>query len=246
MARPDDPKVPAAFDQTAELPSAGPTESPADPAPQAGDFQRDVAHARQGLGDFYLFDRKDAGGALAQYAPAYAVVAAAAQADPDDLHTKRELSALSYRMGFVAGQLADALPAAGPGLRLASTSFFSACAQARTALAKADPRDTRGQIDVMIALGRLGRAAEVEKIAGDLLKQAGTNRRVLFQTACGLALASGGTGPAADRCRARAFEVLGPLVERGWKDRVGLETDPDLEPVRTDKRFADLLARLPK
>jgi hypothetical protein len=98
----------------------------------------------------------------------------------------------------------------------------------------------------MVALARLGRAAEVMKVADALRKQAPEDRRVLFQTACGLAVAAGGTGPDADRCRAQAFDVLNKLVEQGWKDRVALETDPDLDAVRGDKRFAELLKRIGK
>jgi hypothetical protein len=38
--------------------------------------------------------------------------------------------------------------------------------------------------------------------------------------------------------------VTGTLVDRGWKDRVALQTGPDLAGVRSDKRFAELLTRL--
>ena len=96
----------------------------------------------------------------------------------------------------------------------------------------------------MIALGRLGQSAEVEQIASRLLKQAGDDRRVLFQTACGLALASAGDGPVAERCRKRAIEVLASLVKAGWKDGVALKTDPDLDSIRGDQRFGELLAKV--
>jgi serine/threonine-protein kinase len=209
-------------------------------------LQRDVAASRMSLGDFYLFDRKDPARALVEYAPAYTEYSAQAKADPDDLNAKAEVSAMAYRMGFVADRLADRAPVGGAALRQAATAYYEECLAVRRDLAKADPRDTRGQINVMVALARLGKAAEVETIAAALRKQAGADRRVLFQTACGLAVAAGGTGPDADRCREQAFEVLGKLVDQGWKDRVALETDPDLDAVRGDKRFAELLARVGK
>ena len=83
-------------------------------------------------------------------------------------------------------------------------------------------------------------------MADSLLAQSGTDRRVLFQTACGLSVASGRTGPVADRCRARALEVVEKLIKQGWKDRVTLETDPDLDAVRVDPKFAELLKQIPK
>ena len=84
------------------------------------------------------------------------------------------------------------------------------------------------------------------KLARDLLKRAGGDRRVLFQTACGLAVAGGGPGDVAAACREEAFRVLDALVRAGWKNRVALETDPDLDVIRADPRFAALLAKLPK
>jgi hypothetical protein len=55
-----------------------------------------------------------------------------------------------------------------------------------------------------------------------------------------------GNDTIADRCRDRAFGVLGELVKAGWKDRVALETDPDLEAVRGDPRFRELVHGITK
>jgi len=70
---------------------------------------------------------------------------------------------------------------------------------------------------------------------------------VRFQAACGLSVAAGGAiDPAvAARCRAAALQTLTALMAGGWKDRVALETDPDLAAVRTDPDFATVLARVP-
>jgi tetratricopeptide (TPR) repeat protein len=214
--------------------------------PKQSVLQRDVAASRMSLGDFYLFDRKDLSRALSLYAPAYAEYAAQAKADPDDLNAKAEVSAMAYRMGFVADRLADRAPVGAAALRQAATAYYEECLSVRRDLAKADPRDTRGQINVMVALAPLGKAADVETIAAALRKQAGTDRRILFQTACGLAVASSGPGSEAGRCREQAFDVLNKLVDQGWKDRVALQTDPDLDAVRGDKRFAELLRRVGK
>jgi hypothetical protein len=40
--------------------------------------------------------------------------------------------------------------------------------------------------------------------------------------------------------------VLDRVIALGWKDRVGLETEPDLEAARRDPRFQERLDRLPK
>jgi pentatricopeptide repeat protein len=44
----------------------------------------------------------------------------------------------------------------------------------------------------------------------------------------------------------KAFEMLSKAVDEGFADRPTLETDEDLAPLRTDSRFAAVLARLPK
>ena len=210
-------------------------------------FVRDVAFSKQQAGDFYLFDTKDVGRALAVYAPSYAAVAAQANADPDNLGLKRELAHLSYRMGYVAEQLAANAPLGRAGLRNVSRGYYAECLALRQDLAKADPRDTHLQIDVLVALGRLGRTADVRKGADALLKAHPDDRFVLFQTACALAIVSGcGNGPEVPECRKQALGVLARLVDNGWKDRVALETDPDLEAVRGADEFKTLVAKLPK
>jgi pentatricopeptide repeat protein len=44
----------------------------------------------------------------------------------------------------------------------------------------------------------------------------------------------------------KAFEMLSKAVDEGFADRPTLETDEDLAPLRTDSRFAAILARVPK
>src|SRR4029077_18685976 len=100
---------------------------------------------------------------------------------------------------------------------------------------KIAPTDTQGRVEVLLAYARVGRVKDVDETAARLLTQAGTDRQGVFQTGCGLSIVGDGTGGVAPRCRDRAFEALTKLVDRGWQDRVALETDPDLDAVRRDK-----------
>src|SRR5205807_889691 len=106
-----------------------------------------------------------------------------------------------------------------------------------------DRKDTQGQVEVLLAYARMGRTTEAERIAAGLLERAGTDPQSLFQTVCGYAILAAGKGEVADRGREQAFQTMEKLLQSGWKDPVALESDPDLEPIRGDKRFGEMLKR---
>ncbi|HKB03746.1 MAG TPA: protein kinase [Gemmataceae bacterium] len=212
-------------------------------SPRAPGLIRALAHSRITLGDHYLIAQGDPVLASVEYAAALGVFQARAKADPENLEAQEDTAAAHYRLGVTAERLGRLFPPVaawfGP---VVSGHHYAECLRLRAELAKADPKDTHGQVDLLVAQARAGRTAEAEQTADGLLKQAPKDRRVLFQVACGLAVAGSGSDPVAARCRDRAFEVLGDLIKAGWKDRVALETDPDLEAVRGDPRFKELVA----
>ena len=100
----------------------------------------------------------------------------------------------------------------------------------------------------MLALARCGRHAEAAKGADDLGQRIPNDPRMRFFTACIYALcagAAGGDAAVADRYRALALEALGRAVDRGYRDAVTLQSDPDLEPLRGSPGFQAVLARVP-
>jgi hypothetical protein len=80
-------------------------------------------------------------------------------------------------------------------------------------------------------------------VIASLLKQAATDRQVLFQVACALSVIAGTSADkqTAARCREQAVQALRDLIKSGWKDRGALEGDPDLDPLRDDPRFKELV-----
>ncbi len=77
-----------------------------------------------------------------------------------------------------------------------------------------------------------------------MMEQAGEDRQVLFQIACGLAILSGLKHESALNCRERCFQALDKLIDLGWRDSSAFDWDPDLDPIRNDKRYAALLVRM--
>lgn len=204
----------------------------------------DLAEAYLAIGDFRLMAYKDAAAATQEYLRAFAIYEVLSKDEnfKDDLDVQSRLSAAYYRLGYVADKHTGLAALAG-GARPAAESVrhFAECAAIRSKLAAIDLKDNRRQIDLMVALARLGQAAEVEKMAKALRDQAGEDRAVLFQIACGLSIAGTGTDEVAKRCREQAFNVIASLIDRGWKDRGSLEFDPDLEGIRGEKRFQDVI-----
>jgi eukaryotic-like serine/threonine-protein kinase len=205
----------------------------------------DVAQSRMYLGDFFLMAQKNAAAASREYAEALAIYSGQLADEKDNLELQRLLSSVHYRLGYVASKETALAALVGTAWTASeSRRQFTECLKLRSELASLDAKDTQGQIELMLVRARLGESAVVEKMAAALLAKAGEERPMLFQVACGLSIAGTGTGDAAKRCREQAFKVIANLIERGWKDRGSLEFDPDLEGVRGDKRFDELLARL--
>jgi serine/threonine-protein kinase len=207
---------------------------------------RDVALSRLGLGDLLLTARNDPVTAWAEYAQAHKAFVQLHQADTENLSARRDLAKILYRLGETARRLEATRIATEttPG-RFTAQKYFEECLTLRDALARIDPTDTQARIDWMLALARCGRTDEAEPLIDSLLETARGDARLLFQAACGLALCSTSNDrETARRARDRAFAVLADLIRNGWKDRFALRTDPDLEPIRGDDRFAPLIAQL--
>ena len=204
-----------------------------------------AANARMTLGDFHLTAKGDPAAAWAEYATAADGYGRLLRDDPDSLPARRELSTARYKLGVTAGRLPALGGLVGPAV---AAGQFAAANRARAELAEIDRRDAQAQVDWMLALGRCGKPEAARAVGWVVRRQVGGDRRLLFHLACGYAVAAGGAADPAEAaaCRDRAVGVLGDLVARGWKDRFALEHDPDLDAVRGDPRFAELVAKVPQ
>lgn len=199
---------------------------------------RDEAVTRTTLGDFLLTARKDAAKANQAYSQALQSFQQLLKAEPESLVAQRDVAWVQYRLG-VAEQRSTGIDT------VIAQAHFKAALKLRESLARVDPKDMQSKIEWMLCLARAGKHDEAEKLAAEVQKTGPKDPQMLFQVACGLALASVSSDPAiAGRCRESAFAVLGSLVQSGWKDWVTLETDPDLDAIRADTRFTKLVAGL--
>ena len=162
----------------------------------------DLAQSQMLFGDYYLMGLKDATAAMHEYEAALQIYEQLLRNDQDNLEFQRGVATIEYRLGYVADKQIGVTALAGTAGPVAeSRRYFGKALELSQKLADIDAKDTQGQISLMLTKARLGQIAEAEKIAGQLLKQAGDNRETLFQVACGLSIAGTGTGDVAKHAK---------------------------------------------
>jgi eukaryotic-like serine/threonine-protein kinase len=209
-------------------------------------MQRDLAYARQRLGDFYL-RTKQTKLATEQYETAVLLYQALVDEDPKRADFQDDLSRALYDVALAALQRGDK--------DVAAEKFQSSLAIRETRAKGRD--DSVVQTGLMWTLAHCGQHVRAAEIAERLRKQAPDDRGRLFDVACCYALCRGAVAPEKsandlipdevrlrDEYAKRALDTLSQAVAHGFRDAVGIETEPDLDTVRELSGFKTLLAEL--
>jgi serine/threonine protein kinase len=159
------------------------------------------------------------------------------ESDPKNAVYRRDLGITWYRLG----NLADIEKKSAE----ARVSFEKALAL-RQELVNASATNDRGQMELMLALAHTGESARAEELADRLAAGPAVDRELRVDLARCYAQCGRST-PAAQAERTqtllvKAIESLRAAVKEGYRDRVSLETEPDLEPLRDRTDFKALLA----
>jgi tetratricopeptide (TPR) repeat protein len=149
---------------------------------------------------------------------------------------RRYQALADYRCGTLARLRAD---------KSAADHWNVECLELREALVADDPDSERRAIELLLVRARICDRADVATAVAALERKPNLDREVLVELAqCYSQMAAGLTE--GDRLRAeyldRARGLIRRALEKGYTDRVVLETDPDLDAVRQAAGFQDVLS----
>ncbi len=190
------------------------------------------------LGDVQIMFLNDAEGALESYKKAVDLARSWLSESPDEPRAKKDLGSSLYGVGTAQDRL---------GRREESAAAYAECLKHWRELAS-NPAARMEEIDIMLAQGRDGNHAEAARLAQGLITVPPQDARNYFQAACGFTLAAA----AAERVepdkpelargyRDEALKALALGLKNGWKDRVALDHDPDLDALRDLPEFLALV-----
>ncbi len=164
------------------------------------------------------------------------LLSVALKKDPESLRYQELAVRLRYAQGLNALRENDP---PGAVLRFAEALPFS------ERLAAIDPDNLPPQVMLVACLARNGKAAAAAKKADDLRPRLAKDPDLLVRLAGGYALcaAAAKEDAAKKEYRDKALAILRAVTKDGYKDRVNLQTHPDLESLADDAAFKEIVAQ---
>jgi hypothetical protein len=174
-------------------------------------------------------------------ARALAILADLVKAAPDNVDYERYLGLAHYRMATLARRTGDDATAERSN---------QACLDIRQKLAAKDPNNVRRQMELLLILPRCGQHAGAAERAARLEGGPNVDRELLVEVAQCYAQCAAAAELKAEDSRLRqeyldrAVAAIRQALAKGFKDAVMLETEPDLDPLRSHPGFQAVLVQL--
>jgi len=139
----------------------------------------------------------------------------------------------------------------------AAQEHLNVCAKTREALLQSDPKNAQRKVELMLVYARLAKHREAAKLAQELIDFAPNHPGKLFAAACGLALCSSHSVSQSQSNSAedqelrrgyadKALATLRQAIARGYKDIQSLQTNPDLDALRSSNGYNQILNLIAK
>ena len=165
--------------------------------------------------------------------------AALVQADPRNVALRRNLAISFYRLGSVGDR---------EGNQKFALESFQAASKLSQQLVDEDPHNDRRRMELMVELAHLGQIDKAAVIAGQLAAIPNADNELRVELAqCYVQCARNAPAGLAARKEGfllKAMENLRAAVANGFRDRVALETEPDLDPLHTRNDFRALVTNI--
>jgi hypothetical protein len=159
--------------------------------------------------------------------------------EPKNAILRRDLALAHYRLGGLAELEKNPEQA---------RKEFQAALRIAEDLAAQSGENDRRQTELLLAMAHAGDPARARELADRIAAGPNVDRELRIDLARAYAQIGRSTPPAeAERAQAalvKAVDAVRTAVREGYRDRVYLETEPDLEPIRGRDDFKQILAEL--
>jgi tetratricopeptide (TPR) repeat protein len=202
---------------------------------------RDVLLSFNKLGTFYLLHRKDPAKARDFSQNALDGFEQRLLAEPESVVAKQDVAATHYFVATAALRSGD---------RKAADLHYKAHLKICLGLA-GDPKAKLNIRDLMIGRARCGEHKIASSTAEELIASLPLDVRACYSAACAFSLCAGAVAEEpsspenkalAKRYTESAFKSLRLALGAGWKSAVDVETDPDLDAIRSAPGFDAIVA----
>ncbi len=159
-----------------------------------------------------------------------------AEANKQNTEYQRDLGVALYRRGVLLQMCQD--PAAA--------EVFQRCRAIRQELVDVSSANEKFRRELMLVLAHTDQFAEAAQLAREFRQMESPDNEVLIDVARALSQCSRHPEAADDATdyHDQALAALEAAVQGGYSDRLLLEQEPDLQPLRDDKKFRQLVSRL--
>jgi tetratricopeptide (TPR) repeat protein len=161
------------------------------------------------------------------------------KADDKNALFKRDLAIVLYRLGNLADREKN---------EKAAIEAFETAREIEDKLVSEDPVNEKRLLELMKSLAHVGQVDRAAGIADRMIAGPNTDNELRIDIARTYAQCARHT-PAAQGAKARTFQVkaveaIRSAVREGFRDRVYLEDEPDLDPIRNRDDFQKLVAEV--
>ncbi|MEM6689114.1 MAG: serine/threonine-protein kinase [Planctomycetota bacterium] len=213
------------------------------PAEQVTSALYDGVLARMSL---FLGDTEDA---TKLYAQSASIARAVRDQQPNQIDFREALDRVLYGYGVALSKQGDTAE---------SKQIFDEVVELRRSLLEIEPQNVSRQLNLIVALARAGQHQDAWELAQQSREAISGDDSILYHLACGYAqladsIASSKASdkdsdtalPSESELIDMALESLRAAKRAGFYRQTDLESSPDLEPLRDDPRWEDILAEAP-